>query len=131
MDLKKTFGTNKEAEINGVWHTIGNARLKIARVNNPNYQRVLRRLVSPSVTIVNANSEESQEKIKDITLQAMGKAILVDWENLKEDEQEISYSPEAAYRILKEYPDFLELVSQKATDLKFYRDEYLEENEKK
>lgn len=131
MDLKKTFGTNKDAEINGVWHTVGNARLLIARVNNQNYQRVLRRLISPNTTIVNTNSEESQELIKDYTLQAMAQAILVDWENLKEDDKEIPYSPENAYRILKEYPDFLELVSQKATDLKFYREEYINENSKK
>lgn len=131
MDLAANFKTDKNAEITGVWHDLIDGKIKIARFNNPVYQKVLRRLVTPHSQVLNTGSEEAQELLTKLTTEAMAEAILVDWEGLQDEGVDLPYSKENAFAMMVKYPDFREIVSQKATTLKFYREEYLRESVKK
>lgn len=131
MDMSATFKTNQDSEISGVWHSLGDGKIKIARANNPKYDRFLRREMAPHATVINSGSEEGTEILTEITMRGMAEAILVDFENITDEGKELQYTKENAYLLLKKYPDFRDLVAQKASTMKFYREEYLEQSGKK
>lgn len=130
MDMN-VFKTNTSSEVTGVWHQLGDGRIKIARYNNPVYQKTIRRLTTPHANLINTGSEEGMAKVEEITLEAMAEAILVGWEDLTDEGRDLEYSKENAAMLLKKYPDFREWLSQKAMTARYYRDEYLEETGKK
>lgn len=125
------FKTNASVEVTGVWHDLGDGRIRIARFNNPAYLKVIRRLTTPFAKLINTETDEAIEKVNEITIEAMAEAIVVGWERLMDEGQELQYSKENAMMLLTKYPDFREWASQKALSAKYYRDEYLETTGKK
>ena len=110
MDIKKTFGTDKEKETNGVWENFGDGcKIRIARMNNPAYTAAFNRLISP-VQKKYARRTLDEGVLEEIVCRAMGEAIITDWAGLKENGKPLKYSPETAYRLLMEYPDFKDQV---------------------
>lgn len=130
MDMN-IFKTNANVEVTGVWHDLGDGKIKIARYNNPVYQKAIRRLTTPFANLINAGTDESADKASEITIEAMAEAIVVDWKDVTDEGTPLEYSKENAVILLTKYPDFREWVSLKATSARFYRDEYLEKTGKK
>jgi len=132
VDLKKDFGTDKDKEIEGVWFDSefeGDTKCLIARVNNPNYMKVFNRLSKPHRRALRKQTI-SEEISEVIMLKTMAETILLDWKNLKEGDVEVPYTKENAYRVLKEYRDFRDIVADLANDIEGFRIEMEEEAEK-
>ena len=130
MDIKKTYGTDKEKEKNGVWEDLGDgARVLVARIGNTNYRKVFEQLTKPYTKAIRRGTL-SEEKATDLIIKALSKAILLNWEGLKEDGKTIKYSEPEAIRLMTEYPDFRDQVQEIANDLETYRVTENEETEK-
>ncbi len=122
--------TNKDMETEGVWiDEEGGLRLKIARLNNPNYKRAIARGSKPyRKQIANGAIDKIGDKMEEVVRKAYAKHILLDWKNLVEDGIELEYSEAEAYRLLG-IQEFFEIVESHAQDAELYRDAEREESE--
>lgn len=131
FDIKKEFGTDTQKEIEGVWiDDFGEGlKIKIARIGNPEYQKLFNRISKPHRKAIRRGTlkDETAEKL---LIQAMAKGIVLDWKGLSEDGVEIPYSYENALRLLTDYKDFREQVTEVATEIEAFRTEDEEEAEK-
>jgi hypothetical protein len=128
MKIYQHYATDEQAEIDGVWVELGEgARIKVARVGNPSYEKVLRQLKKPYRNITRAGGEIPREALDKITIEATAEALLLDWQGLDdEDGTAIPYSKEAAKRLLGELKDFRETVVRLALEAETFRAEALE-----
>lgn len=125
MDLKKSYGTNKVLEAEGVWITIdATTKIKVARAGNQAYFNTLQDLVKKAgfSQFQISKGKIPNEVMADIVLQAIGKAVLVDWEGVEDEGKVVKYSNDAAYKILKEYPDFADDVMAIANNVSNFQD---------
>lgn len=130
MDLKKEFATNKQYEQEGVWTDIGNGcSIKIARVGNEHYTALFRKLSKPYQNQIRRGTLPN-DKAEDLLIQVMAESIVLDWKGLEEDGKPVKYSRETCARILKEYKDFRELVSDLSNSLELFKAEMDAEAEK-
>jgi len=129
MEIVKQFAVNEERAEQGVWIPIGeDARLKVARANNPNFRRVFRKLITPYTAAIRSNS--LPDDVDDqIMIRAIAETILVDWQGITENGEPIPYSVEKARKYLQHEP-FRELVMNFARDLSLYKEAMDEETEK-
>ena len=130
MNLNDKFGTDKKAESEGRWVSIGeNGRLLLARIGNPKFDQLQRELLEPYKTEIRAGTF-SVEKRNELFRQAVSRTILLGWEGIKYNGEELPYSPEKAFEILMALPDFAELVVRLANDLETFRAGAVEESKK-
>jgi len=109
MDLNQ-FKTDKVKELEGIWETLdGDTRVKIARYGNPKmvavynkYPRVIRSRIESGLV--------DDEDTRAITSHVMAQSILLDWEKVLENGEEVPYTQENAKRILMEYEEFRKLI---------------------
>jgi len=121
----RKFAWGKGAEEQGVWRTVfdGAAELKIARFNNPKHNALLRRLRDENEELLkDETTEKAQSKLLEISGLAMAETVLTDWRGiLDEDGNELPYSKEAAYDLLKNYEEFADLVFNLSLETEQYR----------
>lgn len=128
MDLKQHFATDAEAEVEGVWHDLGDgARIRVARTGNPEYQQALRRVIGP-YRLQMKRGTLSTDRLRALNIEIEAETILLDWEGLEEGGKKIKYSTENAARLLEEYPDFRQVVQELADELTHYRNGAAEED---
>ena len=122
------FATNKTAEVEGVWQEVGlGAELKIARAGNPKYTEYLRQLAKPYRARLRRR-DIPEDIAEAITIKALAKHVLLDWKGIEDEHGElIPYSVEKAENLLKEYPDFRELVAVLSDDMTLFQIESDEE----
>jgi hypothetical protein len=122
MDLK-TFKTDLKLEIEGVWFPIDEkARLKVARYGNDRFKELMSKKARPYKQSI--RNDTLPDRIYDkILIEAMAETILLDWENIEENDTPIPYSVENAKRLLTEYKDFRDLVSNFSNEAASYRAE--------
>lgn len=120
MDLS-IFGTDKDLETSGVWHDVGDSRLCIARTGNPEYLKMIRRLLKPSEALINSGTQQADDLVERATMQAMAETILVDWANVTDEDVLLPYSTKNATLMFTKYPDFRELVASLAQQAEHYR----------
>lgn len=130
MDLKKEYGTNRKSEVDGVWEDFGGGTtVLIARIGNENYQKVFRRISKPYQNAIRRGTL-GNDKAEDLLIQAMADCIVLDWKGLKEDDKPVKFSKEECVRVLKEYKDFRDHVSELANSMEIFRQEMDSEAEK-
>ncbi len=120
MDLT-VFKTDSDLETGGVWVDLDDvSKIKVARSDNKNFTNKLTKLMTPYKNAIRSNtlSEDIADKIM---LKCMSETILVDWEGITEEGEPLEYTPDNAYRILKSYKDFRNLVSSISEDLTNYK----------
>lgn len=131
MDIKKTYGTDKEKEKKGVWEDLGDgARVLVARIGNPNYRKIFEQLTKPYSKSIRRGTL-SEEKATELIIKSLAKSVLLGWEGLKEDGKLLKHSEAEAIRLMTEYPDFRDQVQEIANDLETYKiveDEDTEKN---
>lgn len=123
MDLKKEYGTDEKKEIEGVWFTDefgGETSCLIARIGNKNYQKLFDRLSKPHRRALRKGNIDN-ELAEKILIKTMSQTILLDWKNMKEDGKPVKYSNQEAYRIMLQYRDFRDIVSDLANEMEAYR----------
>ena len=124
MDIKQTYSTDLDLEVNGVWVTTGDAKFLIARMHNPDYNERLLAAMKPY---------KRQQLSKDESLKLMvaieAETILLDWDGVTENGQPVPYSKEKAreYLMIK---DFRAQVMEAATSMHTFKAEEVEEGEK-
>lgn len=123
-----SFATDQKLELNGVWRNVGQGlRLLVARDNNPEYLKAVRKAMAPYKSKFQRDSlsvEESETMMSRI----MADTILLDWENLEDDKnKKIKYTPDAAFEYFETYPEFKTLVTQLSSDVDFYRQSAIKE----
>ena len=129
-DVKKIFGTNKVAEIEGKWNDIGDGiELLVARIGNPEYQKEFQRISKPHKRALRRGSL-NDEVAERLLTKVMAKNILLDWEGLEEDGVAVPYNYDNAVRILTEYKDLRDYVSDIANEMESFKAEEDEEAEK-
>jgi hypothetical protein len=121
MDLKKTFGTDKEKEKKGIIKQIGEgAWVRIARIGNPDYERVLTALSKPYRLQIQRGTLDP--KIQDkLYIEVIAKTALLDWGGITDNGVEVTYSVENAIKMLTDYPDFLEFIVAEANRLENFK----------
>lgn len=112
------FKTTTEAR----WFPIGQgAKVLVARAGNPKNREYIREHGKGLKHGVQAGF--ANEELLELTREATANTVLVGWEGIEDDKDKpIEYSPEAALKIFKEYPEFLELVLSIANDRANFRD---------
>lgn len=118
--------TDPELEKAGVWHDYeGGSRLKVARHNNEEAQSMRIELYSANKQVLEAKTDESEQKAKDLECEVLAKAVLMDWEGMvDEDGNELKCDPEVGELYLKLSKDFRRDVTALSTQ----RDSYLVKN---
>ena len=129
-DVKKIFGTNKTDEIEGKWNDIGDGiQILVARIGNPEYQKEFQRISKPHKRALRRGSL-NDEVAERLLIKVMAKNILLDWKGLEEDGVVVPYSYDNAIRILTEYKDLRDYVSDIANEMESFKAEEDEEAEK-
>jgi hypothetical protein len=129
-DVKKIFGTNKTDEIEGKWNDIGDGiQILVARIGNPEYQKEFQRISKPHKRALRRGSL-NDEVAERLLIKVMAKNILLDWKGLEEDGVVVPYSYDNAIRILTEYKDLRDYVSDIANEMESFRADEDEEAEK-
>jgi hypothetical protein len=131
MSLKQLFGTNKTAEIEGVWIDItdnedgSKCRMKLSRMGTSNrkftQQMARRSKKSRGTAVDNMNVAKLQKEM----IEVFASTILVDWENVvdwraTEDESKpvfLEYSKDNAIWLLNELPDLFDVLTSEAMNI--------------
>ena len=129
-DLAKNYATDKTAEQEGVWEPLADGiEIKVARIGNPNYQRIYEREIKPYRAQVDRGLM-ADEKFTEIIIKVLAEAVLLDWKNIEYEGKKLPYNRDNAIRILTELPDFRADVLFLANQQASYRAAEIEEAEK-
>jgi hypothetical protein len=136
MDVFKEFQTDERKENEGVWVELGDKdengkapRIKIARSRNPKYVKMFNRLMKPYKRLWDQD-KLPQETLQKILIRTIAKTVLLDWEGLKQGDQELIYSEKEAIRLLTELKDFRDLIASYSSEMELFKTEQDEEAEK-
>lgn len=132
-DLLKFFGSDTQAEREGVWHTLAPGfRVKIARWNNPDMQRELERCMEPFRDVLDREGQLSEEDDRAIMAEVMAKSIVRDWSGAEIDGDDVPFTEENVQRVLSD-PRFRDLrldIQQRAQRANAYRIKAAEDDAK-
>lgn len=110
MSFLNKYKTDKTAELNGVWVEIdANVEILVARLNNEKARAERRNLEKPYRNFQTIPDSVSE----DILRKVMARTVLLGWRTKSETGvvtltlDGVEYSPEAAEKLFKDYPDFL------------------------
>lgn len=131
MDIEKKFAVDPVREKDGVWFDIGDdAHVKIAAMNNPNWQRVMR---------AKFKGKERQIQLKTLPdavaeklyIEAIAETILLDWKGFTSNGQPLAYSREAVVDVLTRHKRLRDMVVGLSEDFEAFKisaDEDAEKN---
>lgn len=121
MDLSELM-TDPKAEVEGVWCPLGNgARIKVARVNNDQYTKELRRKFKSNKAVLEQDDDFANEKSEEIMIEVFAKTILKDVEGITINGKDIGkYSPETGITLLR-VKDFREKVKHYADNFDIFK----------
>lgn len=130
MDIKKTFGTNRKAEVDGVWVDLGDgARIKVARETSVRYRERLRDVLRPYRGAMNVGAINDEQSHKLLAKAAAG-TLLLDWEGFTSDGKALPFTAEAAEQSMVDQPDFYNAVMGYAREATLYREVYEADEQK-
>lgn len=128
MDLKKTR-VDVDRATEGVWVDLDSeTRLKIAQWLNPRHRAHVQKALEPHKRAL--RMETMDDKLMDkLEVQGIAETVLVGWEGLVENGEEIAYSTDEAVRLLSdpELKWFRDFVREQADDLSNFRNKVEEE----
>lgn len=129
-DLKfdiNDFRLDKTAKQQGVWVEFGGgASFKLANFDNPSFTDAFRKATKPYNDLGKKIPEDDQVEIMART---MSQFIVLDWKGVFDGDEELPYSAENAYRLLKELEWIRDRIIAEARDLENFRIKAREETE--
>jgi len=127
MSLASRYTIDGEAAENGKWMvTQEGVEVKVAKLGNKNFKRVLSRLQKPYLAILRSSKGDSELSSR-LTTEAMAKTILLDWKETDEKGNPIPYTWKAGYDAFMKYEEFLDDVSDLAASRNNFRPEEIAE----
>jgi len=126
MDLGKVFGTDKDLEENGVWVDIGDgAKIKVARISNSRAAKAMQKLQESNKVAEKFNSSAIND---EAVIKIISETVLLDWEGMTEDGENVQYSNENAFKMLSKYNDFFTVVTELSGKMETFRKQDIEED---
>lgn len=123
MDIRKTYGTSKDLEAEGVWVDLGEgASVKVARAGNKENRAAIKRLIAPHKVALR-NDKLPDDIMEKIAIEAMATTILLDWKGIAEDGKPVPYSRDNAVRLLTVYKDFRDQISSLSGEMALFQAE--------
>ena len=122
MQLSKVFATNKAKEEEGKWvDGPDKSRFRIARMGNSKYRAMLDKLLTPH-RIALRQGRMDEKLLNKITIEVVSKTILLDWENVDLDANNlnVAYTPAIGAGVLAEYPDLADFITGQAQSFANY-----------
>lgn len=133
FDLAKEFKKTpeqEEKEIQGVWLEItGGAKLLIARAGNEEYVKRYNRIPTAVRNMIE-QGRVSNENAEPVLAALIADTVLLNWEGLTDDGEEIVYSKDKAIEMIVKYPNFFTLVWDLATEQENFAQDEAEEDSK-
>lgn len=135
--LKKSYGTDLKAELEGKWFPLAlldGVEVKVARAGNVKYKKALRRLYKPYTKTLRRGKDLSQEVEERIQTDLIVETLLIDWRGMPGDDGgEAPFSKEIAKELicdpeLKELRDEIISFSEEFEAFQADQDEELEKN---
>ena len=128
-DIRKLYGTDENKEKEGIWQDMGDGiRIRIARIGNPNYQKLFQRLSKPHRKAIRRGTLK-EDVAEALMIECMAETIVLDWEGIELDGKKLPYSKENAVMILTEFKDLREYINDFANEMEAYMQEQNEEIE--
>ena len=128
MDLKKTFGTDKNLEQEGAWIDLGDgARIKVARLTNKAFRDFVERRKRNQRHALESGGDAAEAIANAILIEGMARFILLGWETVAIDGVNQEYCTANADKILNEFPDFKNQILAIAADRANFRAEEVAE----
>lgn len=101
MDIGK-LRIDVEKSDKGVWLDFdAETKVLIGRVNSPRYKQVLRENTLPYIEDIRAGTYDT-EKQEKVACKTLAEAVLLGWEGLKENGEDVPYSQEKALQYLSD-----------------------------
>lgn len=129
MDLIN-FATDPTKEVEGARIEVdGETTLIIARYDNKAFRKLRSKLLEPYVT-ARGRKGATEEQAQEVLERCLGETVLLGWEGLMLDGEEVPYSKEKAIELMKDprLVDFKEMVMYQSQLLENYRLEAFEED---
>ena len=136
MGLFETFSADVDLQKDGKWVEYGDCRVLIAFAGdgNPRYEKAMERHTRPYRRYLDSDkmimSDSMKKQVNEAVVGAYAHAVVLDWENVREGDQVIEYSPKEAKRIMLKLPAFFADVREFANNLSNYQLESDESDEK-
>jgi len=131
MDIKKEYGTDASLETEGTWEDFGEGcEIKIARIGNKAYRKYFQKASKPYQKQIRRGTL-SDDKAEELLIDAMAHCIVMDWKGMQEDGADIEFSIANCKRVLTEYKDLRDAISDianSAESFKLAEDEAAEKN---
>lgn len=121
MELEN-LKTNSVLENNGIWKALGDGKVLVASLDNPEYTAMIALETKPYQALNRAGGEIPKGDIERLTIKVMAKTILLGWDNITISGELIPYNTKAAVEVLTDYPRFRDAVALIASDISNYRD---------
>ena len=121
MEFSKIYGS-EDPKQEAKWFEFNNGRFLIAPSGNVKQQQLLQEtfsvkelmeIESQGYTSTAKTAKDLLTKLRHIT----ASAILLDWEGVTENDQEVKYSVETAHKYLSLYQPFMEWVAKRSEEL--------------
>lgn len=129
MSAFDVFGTDKEAEVNGVEIDYGTFSITIARAGGANkkYTRALEAASKPYRRAIQTGTIQT-ETLNNILREVYAKTVVLSWKNVKDSNgQEVPCTVEGITWLFKELPDLFEDIQAQASNLALFRTQKLDE----
>lgn len=138
MSLRKTFKTDKTAEVEGVWQDVAvndhngkPVRIKLARMTSTNkrYTKALNTITKPHQSAIQ-NDALDNELAKKMMQEVFVDTILLDWDNLpksdltgnEEDTELLPFNRDNAMALFTEMPDLYDDWEARASKAAAFRE---------
>lgn len=128
LDFKKAYGYNKKNAQDGMWVSLdeeNGVSIKVAKIGTVVYLNTVQKHARKYQALARVNRLTAEQTL-EINAKTLADCILLDWKGVMEDGVLIEYSPANAYRILKEYDEFRNLVELHASDPELFQDNIID-----
>lgn len=123
INVKKQFGTDLNAEVNGSEVEFSGEKFQIARAGNPKYSRMLSKLVEKHQKELNLKNDAADALSDKILIDVMAETVLLGWALGAiegDDGKVVPYSKTAAREQLA-VKDFRKEISRMSDDIDNFR----------
>lgn len=133
-DLYKMFGTDANAEKEGVWIQIGDdedksPRFKLARAGGANskYARVFEATMKPHRRLLETGLLE-EATARRLYAKIYAEAVVLDWSNVVLKGEAIPFSKDNVIKVLTTLPELLAYLREEANRVASFRDALTEDD---